>query len=84
MELQETGYGRILWEKISSELPEVKGDKNFLKMFINWIFGVLLVYSILFGTGKLIFKEYVEFLIYLFISILSFVIIFKNLSTDKY
>jgi hypothetical protein len=31
MELQETGYGRILWEKISSELPEVKGDKNFFK-----------------------------------------------------
>jgi Na+/proline symporter len=58
--------------------------KTSSKIFINWIFGVLLVYSILFGTGKLIFKEYVEFLIYLFISILSFVIIFKNLSTDKY
>jgi len=49
-------------------------------MFVNWIFGVVLVYSILFGTGKLIFGDYLQFFIYTAAAVVSVIIIYKNLS----
>lgn len=72
--------GGILWKKISDQLPEIKSDSGFFKLFINWLFGVILVYSFLFGTGKLIFGEFKAFLIYLVLAILSVVVIYFNLS----
>lgn len=71
--------GGILWEKISQKLPEVNSDKGFIRMFVNWIAGVLLVYSILFGTGFLIFGNFTAALLYYFVGIISVVIIYKNL-----
>ena len=71
--------GGILWKKISSSLPDVESDKGFLRMFTNWIFGVVLVYSILFGTGSLIFGNITSTMIYLFAAIVSIIIIYKNL-----
>jgi SSS family solute:Na+ symporter len=49
-------------------------------MFINWLIGVILVYSILFGTGKLILGDYTWFVIYLIVASISVSIIYKNLS----
>lgn len=72
--------GGILWKKISTQLPEVESDSGFLKMFINWLIGVILVYSILFGTGKLILGDYTWFVIYLAVASISVSIIYKNLS----
>ncbi len=72
--------GGRFWKHISSQLPEIKEQKIFFKMFINWIFGVLLVYSILFGTGKLIFAEYTDFSIYAAVAVISAIIVVKNLS----
>lgn len=69
-----------MWKKVSSKLSDVESDTGFLKMFLNWIVGVILVYSILFGTGKLIFGEITEFLMYLAIAIVSVIIIYFNLS----
>jgi len=72
--------GGILWKKISSNLPEVKSDSGFFAMFVNWLFGVILVYSILFGTGSLLFGNYTELFIYMGAAIISIFIIYKNLS----
>ncbi|MBT8378375.1 MAG: Na+:solute symporter [Ignavibacteria bacterium] len=72
--------GGKLWKPISLQLPKIKEQKTFLKMFVNWIFGVLLVYSILFGTGKLIFAEYIGFGIYTAIALFSAIVVVKNLS----
>ena len=72
--------GGVLWKKISDKLPGVKNDGNFAQMFLNWICGVFLVYSLLFSAGSLIFGNYVEFFIYLVIGIISVIIIFKNLT----
>lgn len=72
--------GGLMWKKISDKLPEVESDSGFLKLFINWLIGVILVYSILFGTGKFIFGDYKEFLIYMAISVISVIIIYFNLS----
>ncbi len=72
--------GGKLWKPISDKLPEVKSDTGFFRMFVNWFFGVVLVYSILFGTGKLIFGDYTSALIFLGTAIISIIIIYKNLA----
>jgi len=71
--------GGILWKKISDKLPDVVSDKGFLRMFMNWFFGVVLVYSILFGTGSLIFDDITSALPYFLAAIVSIFIIYKNL-----
>ncbi|MCH7723031.1 MAG: Na+:solute symporter [Bacteroidetes bacterium] len=73
--------GGFLWNKIAKQLPDVKGDQNFIKMLINWIFGVVLVYSMLFGIGSLIFGMYTEVTIAFVLAAISIVIIYKNLSS---
>jgi len=71
--------GGRLWKQISSQLPDIKEENVFFKMFINWIFGVFLVYSILFGTGKLIFGEYFDFGIYAAFATVSVIVVVINL-----
>jgi solute:Na+ symporter, SSS family len=73
--------GGALWKKISVKLPDVKGDSGFFRMFLNWIFGVVLVYSILFGTGKLIFGDITAFIIYVAAAAVSIIVIYINLSS---
>ena len=73
--------GSKLWEQISSKVPDVKEDGNFSRMFINWIFGVILVYSLLFGIGNLLFGKHIEFLISLLLAVVSIWMIHKNLSS---
>ena len=72
--------GGIMWKKVSSQIPEVEGDSGFFKLFINWIIGVILVYSILFGTGKLLLSDYSGFFIYILIAAFSVVILYFNIS----
>jgi SSS family solute:Na+ symporter len=69
-----------MWKKISSKLPEVESDSGFFRLFINWLIGVILVYSILFGTGKLILGEFTAFFVYLAVALMSVSIIYINLS----
>ncbi len=52
-----TRVGGIFWKKISDAMPEVESDKGFARLFADWFLGIVLVYSTLFGTGKLIFGE---------------------------
>ncbi len=72
--------GGLLWKKISDKLPDVQSDSGFLKMFINWMAGVVLVYSMLFGSGHLIFGNIKMFFLYLIAAIISTAIIALNLS----
>ncbi len=72
--------GGIMWKKISLQMPDVKSDKGFVGMFLNWIFGVALVYSTLFGIGSLIFADYLNALFYFLIVSISLVLIYKNIS----
>lgn len=74
--------GGKLWKRISSKLPEIKETSNFKVMIINWILGVVLVYTSLFGIGSLILAEYFNALIYFVIAFISLSIILKNLSDD--
>jgi hypothetical protein len=46
---------------------------------INWIFTVAGAYSLLFAIGKLIFSEYLQASLLLFVSIISFAIVYFTL-----
>ena len=72
--------GGILWKKVSDKLPEVKSDSGFVGMFINWLAGVVLVYSFLFGTGSFLFGDTIKAFIFLISGLVSIVIIYRNLS----
>ena len=47
------------WKRVAAECPEVKGDTGFGPMFVCWIASTILIYSVLFGLGKLILKDFV-------------------------
>jgi Na+/proline symporter len=72
--------GGIGWKKIAVKIPEVKGDSGFGRTFICWVFGVVLVYSSLFGIGKIIFHEYLVALGYFAAAGFSVWMIARNLN----
>jgi len=74
--------GGRLWRKISDKIPDVKTNQKFGSMLINWLSGVVLVYSSLFFIGKIILGLYYDSLIYLVLIIFSIIVIVKNLSKD--
>ncbi len=76
--------GGIGWRSIAKELPDVKSDSGFKLLFINWFFGVALIYASLFGIGKLIFQEFLEASIYILIAGISVAVIYRNLSQEKF
>ncbi len=61
--------GGIGWKRISSLVPDVKGDSGYIGLFISWISGIILVYSTLFGIGKIVLGEYLPGLIYILTAI---------------
>ena len=75
--------GGVLWKKISILLPEVKSDSGFGKLFVNWLCGVVLVYSLLFGIGYLIFGNYTNVIIALVTGAISIFVIVRNLSNTS-
>lgn len=46
------------WKPIAAQTPRVKGDSGLKSLFVDWIAGVILVYTILFGVGKLLLGEF--------------------------
>ena len=74
--------GGIGWRKISSQIHDVKSNMKFGKAFANWILGIILVYSFLFGLGSLLFGYYTDLIIYAVLFLISAVVITKNLSKE--
>ncbi len=71
--------GGIGWKAIAKKVGIIKNEMNFGKALINWILGVVLVYSFLFGLGSLLFGFSGNFVIYLILFIASAIVIYKNL-----
>ncbi len=76
--------GGIGWKAIAKELPDVKSDSGFGILFVNWLFGVALVYASLFGIGRFIFQEYIEALVYFVLAAVSAAVIYRNLSKESF
>jgi len=72
--------GGIGWKRIAAKLPEVKSDKGYFFLFVDWVCGVVLVYMFLFGFGKIIFGEYLTGIILLLIGLFAALIIFWDLN----
>ncbi|HWQ25393.1 MAG TPA: sodium:solute symporter family protein [Chlorobaculum sp.] len=75
-----TRVGGALWKPVSDRLPDVKADHGFLALFADWFFGVVLVYAMLFGTGKLIFGETGVAMIYYAAGVAAGFMIYRDLS----
>ncbi len=75
------GWG---WKRISKQMPEVKSDGGFGRMFISWGAGVVLVYTFLFGLGKLFFLEWGMMALYFIVAILAAVIIYFNMKKQGF
>jgi len=63
--------GGFLWKKIAMMAPDVKGDSHHFWLFLDWVAGIVLIYSSLFGIGKLIFAEYGTAILFLALAVLS-------------
>ncbi|CUS88349.1 Sodium:solute symporter family protein [Candidatus Kryptobacter tengchongensis] len=72
--------GGIGWKKVSQLVPEVKSDPGFIYLFIDWISGVVLVYMMLFGIGKIVLGEYLGGVIYILIGLSAGLVIYFDLS----
>jgi len=70
--------GGIGWKRLSEKLTEVKSDRGYFLLFVDWIAGIVLVYSFLFGTGNIIFGEYVTGLILFLTGLICVFIIKRN------
>lgn len=71
--------GGIGWKTIAQKVGIIKSEMNFGEALVNWILGVVLVYSFLFGLGSLLFGFSLNFIIYLILFLVSAFIIYRNL-----
>jgi len=72
------------WRKVASELPDVEGDSGYKYLFLNWFLGLLVVLFSLFGTGKIIFKDYLTGILYFAIALIAGYIISRNFDKLKW
>lgn len=70
------GWG---WKKFSAKYPEIKSDSGYPRLFVNWICGVVLVYSMLYAVGRIIFKDYLVGFIAVAIGVISLIVIYLNI-----
>jgi Na+/proline symporter len=67
------------WKPIAKLVPDVAPDSGYGRLFVNWFLGVLAVMLFLFGTGKIIFADYVFGAVLFMSGILSILLILRNL-----
>ncbi len=72
--------GGIGWKSIQKQLPDVIGDSGFGHLFLDWILGIVLVYSSLFGIGQIIFAEYLSGGLILLAGLIAALLIYRDLS----
>ncbi len=75
--------GGIGWRKVERMLPEVNGDSGYASLFFNWIAGCLMVMGMLFGIGKIIFREYLPGTLLCSGALILGLLISRNLSQRK-
>lgn len=65
------------WKPFAPKIKKGKRRSNLRYLFICWLSAIIMTYSLLFLTGKVIFHEWKEALYWLLTAIISFVV-FKN------
>lgn len=72
--------GGRLWQPIARKLPQVKGDRGYVHLFIDWVAGCVLVFSSLFGAGKIILGETLAGIGFLLVAAAGAAVIYWHLS----
>lgn len=72
--------GGVGWKPIAKLLPDVKGDSGYAGLFLNWIAGIVLIYMMLFGIGKLILGQTGQGALFIIIGLLAAGLIYWDLS----
>ncbi|MEI8186939.1 MAG: sodium:solute symporter family protein [Chlorobiaceae bacterium] len=75
-----TRVGGVLWKKVSKNLPEVESDKGFVMLFVDWALGIIMIYAILFGMGKIIFGDLFQGFLFLGTGFIAGALIFADLN----
>lgn len=73
--------GGIGWRKFALLFPEIKQDSGYARLFMNWICGIIAIYAALYGTGQLIFANYLYGVLALVLTIVMGAIIYFNVKT---
>ncbi len=75
-----TRPGAAGWGPIAAKAPEVRQDHDGAANLFCWLAGAVMIYSALFGTGKVIFGEYPAGFGMLALAALSGWLIYRNLN----
>lgn len=68
------------WRRIAALVPDVEPDKGLGRLALDWLLGVVMIYSFLFGVGYLLFTEYLKGFLVLAVGIACGWIIWTDLS----
>jgi hypothetical protein len=71
--------GGIGWKPISRQLPEVQSDTGFGRLLVSWLCGVVVIYGVLFGIGKILFGSYGAGLLFFAAAGGAVLVIYQNL-----
>ena len=72
--------GGIGWRSFKTKYPEIKADRGYGVLFIDWGLGIILVYMYLFGIGKIILGNYTAGLIFIALGSIAGWIILKHVN----
>lgn len=75
--------GGIGWKSFAVKYPDVKQDTGYGYLFMQWFFGVLMIYTVLYGVGQIIFKEYASGFIGLAVGAVSAWIVYNGFSKSQ-
>jgi SSS family solute:Na+ symporter len=67
------------WKKYKSAFPEIQPDTHYGRQLVNWICGIISIYAVMNGTGKVIFHEYLKGIAILLVAIVAGYIIYLNI-----
>ena len=68
------------WKPVAMLVPNVQQEKGYGILLIDWLAGIVLVYSVLFGIGKLILGNYPAAVVFFTIAAAAMSILYYHLS----
>ncbi len=68
------------WKPVARLVPQVQQEKGYGILLIDWIAGIVLVYNVLFGIGKLILGDYPTAVVFFTIAAAAMSILYYHLS----
>lgn len=72
--------GGNLWKPIAELAPEVKSDYGLGHDFMDWVAGIILIYSALFGVGKIVLDSWFIGVLLLILAGCAFIFIWWDLN----